>query len=391
VKRFFLIITLGWVLLGAACTNVYTPTPGIPTQTLPPLATFTPRYTATPVPTSSPRPTFTMTPSVTPIPPTASNTPTPTPTPPVIGRVSTVQDAINLREGPAVTFPAIQGLLNNTDLIVLAANEDQSWYNVRLEDGTEGWVAANLIYLVPTTTPEPTNTVPGVVVQVSGTPLATSLLGGLPVTATPSFTPTTGGQNLSQTFIPTLRTPGTVTPTLTVTATDVPAASIPTVTPLPENSPTTEADLIPTVATAVPTVSGTVIGPRAGYDVLAYCDQYERVPPPLAEGTTVDVFWGWEASTRDYVQQHIASVIYEVEIDGMLLDSWRQYADEIQQEPNGVWSIYWYVPVDIPLEPGLHTISYRVSWRNPIFDGSREFGPGTETEFEVGSCTFEIR
>ncbi len=377
-------ITLLILLVSAACVNVYTPTPSLPTATLPPLATFTPRYTATPVPTSTPRPTFTYTPSVTPIPPTPSNTPTATPTPPILGRVSSVQNAVNMREGPGLTFPVILGVETNTDVIILAASEDERWLNVRLEDGTEGWIAADLIFVLPTETPIPTNTVPGIIPEVSGTPLATALIGGQPITATPSFTPTAGEE--AGTAAPTLRTPGTVTATVTSTATLEPGASIPTVTTGPSASPT----VTPT-SPATTASSGTVLPPQRGYDVLAYCDQFNEVPPPLAAGTTIDVFWGWFASTRDYLQQHINNAIYEVTLDGQLLDNWRLYADEIRQEPDGNWSIYWYVPIEDPLPPGTHTINYRVTWRNPIFDGYKEYGPGTETEFETGSCTFEIR
>ncbi len=389
MKRVLRAMSLFILLGSAACMRVETPTPAMPTATLPPLATFTPRYTATPVPTASPRPTFTATPSVTPIPPTPSDTPTPTPTPPIIGQVSSVQNAVNMREGPGLTFPVIQGVETNTEVIVLAANEEQTWFNVRLEDGTEGWIAADLIFILPTETPLPTNTVPGVVLEVSGTPLATALIGGAPITATPSFTPTLSGDGTE--VPPTLRTPGTVTATLTRTPTREPAARIPTVTPAGDGDATPTLARIASPTAARPTAQGTVLSPRQGYDVLAYCEQFSQVPPPLAEGTTIDVFWGWIASTEEYLRQHINNVIYEVRLDGELLEEWRPYATPIRQEPDGNWSIYWYVPVREPLSRGTHTITYRATWRNPIFDGYQQFGPGTPNEVETGSCTFEVR
>ncbi len=396
VRRSFPVTILMLALLGAACTNIYTPTPSVSTATLPPLATFTPRYTATPIPTVSPRPTFTYTPSPTPIPPTPSDTPTATPTQPMIGRVSTVQDAVNMRAGPGVNFQAIVGVAKNTDLIILAANEDQSWYNVRLQDGTEGWIAANLLFIVPSPTPEPTNTEPGVVVEISGTPLATALLGGLPVTATPSFTPTIQQGTPPPIVPPTLRTPGVVTATATATATTSPREGIPTITPgalmtsafgaVSQVTQTPSTDRTPT-----PTGQAAGAAPRYGVDVLAYCELFNEVPPPLPAGSTIDVFWGWLAQTREYLQQHIANVEYEVRLDGRLLDNWRQYADRIRQREDGTWAIYWYVPVSEPLTPGSHTITYRVTWRNPIFDGTKAYGPGTDTESEAFSCTFEVR
>jgi hypothetical protein len=294
-----------------------------------------------------------------------------------------------MREGPGVTFPAIQGVLNNIDLVVLASNEEQTWFNVRLEDGTEGWIAANLIYLLPTLTPEPTNTARGVIVEVSGTPLATALIGGLPVTATPSSTFVTSGGTSTQQAIPVVRTPGTVTATVT-TATQPPRASVPTVTPRLLVSETSTPVGLPT-SNLIPTLGGTPLPVRLGYDVLAYCDQFNEVPPPLSMGTTIDVFWGWVASTEAYLQQHINNVIYEVRLDGQLLDNWRLYAGEAGQQADGNWSQYWYVPIEEALPSGMHTVTYRVTWRNAIFDGYEQFGPGTDTEFDSGSCTFEIR
>lgn len=387
MRRLVQVAALLLLLLGTACTNIYTPTPSMATATLPPLATFTPRYTATPVPSVTQRPTLTQTPSVTPVPPTASNTPTPTPTPPVIGQVSSAQSTVNMREGPGVTFPAIVGVVNNTDLIVLAANEEETWYNVRLEDGTEGWIAANLISVQPSPTPQPTHTAPGVVAAISGTPVATSLLGGLPVTATPSVTPD-GLATDEPGATSTRRTPGTVTTTPSPTESPEPGANIPTITAGPSASVTSTEQ----AATPVqPPANGTVAPARQGYDILAYCEQFGEYPPVMAEGATVDVFWGWLADTEAYIQQHINNVIYEVRFDGNLLDNWRLYADEISQRADGKWQIYWYVPITEPLEAGEHTISYRVSWRNPIFDGQQQYGPGTDTEFEVGSCTITIQ
>ena len=367
--------------------NINPPTPAPPTATLPPLATFTPRFTATPIPTASPRPTFTETPSPSPIPPTPSNTPTPSPTPPVIGQISTVQDAVRLREGPAVTYPILEGVPNNTEVIVLAANEDQTWFNVRLQDGTEGWVFANLVYLPPTATPIPTSTQPGVVVEVSGTPLATALIGGQPITATPSFTPSLAAEG-GTLPPPTLRTPGTITVTPSASPTLNLGALIPTVTPGTPETPT----ITPTAAdVARPTLAGNVLPVQRGYDVLAYCNQFNEVPPPLAVGSTVDIFWGWVAATEAYVRQHTANVIYEVRLDGRLLDNWRLYAGSIAQQADGNWAIYWYVPITEPLARGFHTVTYRVTWRNAIFDGYEQFGPGTATEEDTGDCTFEIR
>ncbi|MBN1964456.1 MAG: SH3 domain-containing protein [Anaerolineae bacterium] len=370
------------VLFGAGllsgCMNIYaTPTLEVPTATLAPLATFTPRYTATPVPSSTPSATLTVTSSATPISPTPSDTPTPTATPPTVGQVSSQSQAVNLREGPGTAFAAIEGVPNNSEVIILATDESEAWYNVRLESGTEGWISATLVYVQPSPTPLPTNTVPGVVLEVSGTPLATALLGGAPITATPSDTPTIG--------VSVSPNPVSVTPTITSTG----GAGLPTETATP-----TSGTAAPTGSpTPRPTFDGTVGPPRLGYDVLAFCEQSNDVPPPppLAAGSTIDVFWGWIASTPNYVQQHVGLVTYEVRFDGELLENWRRYATDVSQLPDGNWAIFWYIPITEPLTAGTHTITYRVTWSDAVYDGYDWYGPGTENEVEIGNCTVEVR
>ena len=368
--------------------NINSPTPAPPTATLPPLATFTPRFTATPIPTASPRPTFTETPSPSPIPPTPSNTPTPSPTPPVIGQISTVQDAVRLREGPAVTYPILEGVPNNTEVIVLAANEDQTWFNVRLQDGTEGWVFANLVYLPPTATPIPTNTQPGVVVEVSGTPLATALIGGQPITATPSFTPS-----------------------LAAAGRDAPAAHA-------AHTGDDHGDA-QRLAHAQPRRADSDGDARHARNADDHAHGRRRGPPNPGRERPARPAWLRRPGLLQPVQRGPAAAGRGLH-RGYLLglggrhrglrppaygqrdlrgaSGWASCwttggctPGSIDQQADGNWAIYWYVPITEPLARGFHTVTYRVTWRNAIFDGYEQFGPGTATEEDTGDCTFEIR
>ena len=99
-------------------------------------ATATPiSETETATPTPAP-PTATLTP--TPAPPTA----TPTPATVTIGIVN-ADTAVNVREEPngAVLAVARPG----DELLVIGQNEDESWTQVRLPDGREGWIASFLL------------------------------------------------------------------------------------------------------------------------------------------------------------------------------------------------------------------------------------------------------
>jgi hypothetical protein len=79
--------------------------------------------------------------------------PTPAPTPELIGIVISA-DGANLRSGPGTDFTRIIGMPRNTRVTVLRLNETGDWVNIRLEDGTEGWVSAGLI-VISEATPAP--------------------------------------------------------------------------------------------------------------------------------------------------------------------------------------------------------------------------------------------
>ncbi|MBZ0295914.1 MAG: SH3 domain-containing protein, partial [Anaerolineae bacterium] len=75
---------------------------------------------------------------------------------------------VNLRSGPGVGFPVVTILGRGQQLTVISANVDSSWLQVRLLNGTTGWVNARYIAAygdqgggVPVT--QPTGRVNGVV------------------------------------------------------------------------------------------------------------------------------------------------------------------------------------------------------------------------------------
>jgi uncharacterized protein YraI len=117
----------------------------IPTNTLGPIVSFTPKFTATLIPTVTLIPSITPTPSVTPPPPTETPAPTLTPTPAISGSVNFTSPTANLRAGPGQNFQVLRALRSGTSVIVLGLNDGKDWYNVRLEDGTEGWLSVALV------------------------------------------------------------------------------------------------------------------------------------------------------------------------------------------------------------------------------------------------------
>jgi hypothetical protein len=368
----------------------------VATLTLAPNVSRTPRFTATPIPSRTALPSPTFTPSETTIPPTPSDTPTPTPTPPILGSVNSLQ-SINVREGPGVNFAALVALRPATRIEVLGRNNDGQWLNIRMEDGSEGWVLANLIRLQPTSTPFPSATPsPDLTAIAEGTTLPTALFGGGTITPTPprsiagASTPTAIQENANPATVEGLQLPNLEAINETATALSG-GGLLPTTaatSDVPLGGPTGGPLLQPS-ATLSP-VPGS-ISSQQGVDVLAYCNNTALgAPPPtnLAAGSTVDVFWNWFATTRAQVQDHLDAATYVVTLDGETL-SYRESQGSIIEQ-NGLYVVYWYVRTE-PLESGQHTVNYRVTWSRQITDGFESFGPGTAKPEESGSCTFNVR
>ncbi|MCC6802029.1 MAG: SH3 domain-containing protein [Anaerolineae bacterium] len=398
---FFHVILLGLLLLTSCSTDANSEDVP-PTLTLAPNVSRTPRFTATPIPSRTPLPSATFTPSETVIPPTPSDTPMPTATPPITGSVNSLQ-SINVREGPGVSFGAIVALRPATRVEILGRNNDGTWLNIRMEDGSEGWVLANLIRIQPTATPFPTLTSsPDLTAMALGTTLPTALFGGGTITPTPprsiaeGATPTPVQENANAATVEGLQLPNLEAINQTATAL-AGGGLIPQVTTQSGAQPTSDLPLGgPTggpIVSPQPTLSPVPgsISTQQGADVLAYCDDRSFGSPPptnLAAGSTVDVFWIWFAATRQQILDHLDAATYTVTLDGETLD-YRQFQGSIRQS-GGQYMVDWYVRTE-PLASGPHTITYRLTWSTAISDGAQSFGPGTSIPEETGSCTFNVR
>ncbi|NWF69478.1 MAG: SH3 domain-containing protein [Chloroflexi bacterium] len=387
----------------AACTGTNSEqAAGVATATLAPIVSMTPRFTATPEITRTPPPTFTYTPSITPIPPTPSNTPTPTMTPVVTGIVASLQ-RVNVRSGPGETFDAFTALDPGTGVTVIGTNDDGSWYLIEMENGDQGWISARLLRVEEPPTPFPTATAtPNLTALFLGTPLPTALIGGGTITPTPPRSAVTATPATPQ-------PPGTETQPAPTNTAALPVINIDainqTATALVTNivRPTISgqevtATFTPFVAAGVTAPAGTPpasggSGPRVqrGVDVLAYCIEFGVQPPSnLLAGSSMEVFWGWYATSPALLQDHLDHVIYEVRVNGTLLQNWRSYVTPARQEDDGYYHIYWFVPVELP-NAGQYVITYRVTWDTQITDGIDSFGPGSNNPVQTGSCTVNVR
>ncbi len=369
-------------LIAAGCTPDAAAVPA--TATLAPIVSLTPRATATPVPTSTPLPSATFTPSTTPTiaPPTL--TPSPTNTPQVLGSVFSLND-VNMREGPGVTFPAASALRPGTGFVVVATDTSGGWFNVRLDDGEEGWISATLVRLQPTETPAPSATpTPDSTLLALGGPLPTSILGGQPVTPTPP--------NVIATAEGAATTAGVQLPDLASinqTATALVGVQLPVGTQRPVGGPT-GGPLPSGSATAAPPIGSGTVG--QGVEVFAYCDDpgfsVPRAPTNLVTGSTIEIVWAWYASTRDLLAENIAAANYDVRLNGVPVSN--VVRAQPRQTADGNWWQYFYARSQ-PLNAGPQEITFTVTWDEPIYDGYGNYGPGTGNPSQSGTCTFTVR
>jgi len=303
----------------------------IPTSTLAPILTATPRLTATLIPSDTLIPSPTAPASDTPLPPTETFTPSPSPTEAVLAVVKADSGTVNLRTGPGTSYKQIGTLQASSQIQVLFTNTDTKWTLVQLVDGSQGWVLSTLLtYLNPSST--------------------------VPALSTPQLTQ----QAQLGTAI-----------SLTSTA------------------------LLPSVATGVltPVVDATHVShmdPKT--DVLAYCDNpgsNATQNKKFTAGASVVVFWSWIAQTPEQIKDQLDNAQYVVTVDGQLIADWQNYASPVTAYSKGSYIVYWFVPLGKP-DVGTHHIVFKLTWKQPIFDGTDHFGAGTDNPANTGTCSFTV-
>lgn len=404
------------------------------TATLIPPPGSLPDPSATPFASRTPLPTITPTPSDTPIPsetPLPSETPTPVP---IIGIIQSL-NTVNVRSGPGTRYNIVQVLTPGTGVEVIQSNPEGDWYLIEFETNDDGdvevgWIYAPLLFIQDPPTPVPTFThtpdatalALGTGTPIGGGTVTATLPPGALITPTPAVSevPPTGSPQPTSTDVPTLIIPTLDLNSIDQTATALAGGGLVRATPVPamtEISIATEPVNEISVATESSSTGGTTrtstpaptadegaeaasteatpSGPgevQEGADIFAMCDNPAfGISPPrnLAAGSTAEVYWAWLVKERQFMDQHLQNVTYEVRINGRLLSGWRQYGEPIIDLGNA-FAKYWYVPVG-ELEEGDYQVTYRATWSQQISDGWTLYGPGTRNPAEEGSCTFTVR
>lgn len=152
-----------------------------PTPTATPHPTLRPTNTLTPTPTITPTPTFTPTgiPTETPT-SLPSATPTCTPTPIPVAHARVLNANVNVRSGPAITFPRVGEVHKDESYGIVGANPAGDWWKICCFDNNQsGWVRGDLLEISG-----PLGDVPVVIVNTP-TPPPTATFTPIPPTPTP--------------------------------------------------------------------------------------------------------------------------------------------------------------------------------------------------------------
>ena len=82
--------------------------------------------------------------------------------------VVTVQGTrVNVRSGPGIDYPVIQILEKNDTALAIGFNSEQTWVQIEIPDGTDGWISADLVDIAD---PDEIDTI----TDISPAPIATS-------------------------------------------------------------------------------------------------------------------------------------------------------------------------------------------------------------------------
>ncbi|MCS6835987.1 MAG: hypothetical protein NZ750_08220 [Anaerolineae bacterium] len=126
--------------------------------------------------------------------------------------------------------------------------------------------------------------------------------------------------------------------------------------------------------------------------IFAECNQVAGAAPGrLFDTDNLTIFWSWFARTPQQVQDHQAKAIYEVIFyaPGAPPQPLPVNPRPIVRRGNRHWAFY-VVELGGSWAPGSYSVSYRVTWTEPTFDGFENFGPGTENPELRGDCSWEI-
>jgi hypothetical protein len=326
--------------------------------------------------------------------------PTPTPEPEACTLTPKVED-LNLRGGPATRYDITGTLYYGTHANVLGRSEDGTWYYIEM-DGVHYWVfgeivalscepgalprldeegqpsaqevvtnTADLQFALSTNAPACESAPDLALVQSPAGARVSMVLNGATFEMDPATTlivQANGGEMLVRVLSGGIRVKVGAETHSAIPGTQIRAAmqggEVVGAQPMekyvvapPEEAPL---DLLK-MSVSVPEPAD----PTAA--VLAMCNLYGIPSVTVAPDRPVALVWGWSASTRALLNEHLEAAAYTVTLNGAPLEDLESY----RQEPvngQGQVVVSWVVPVG-SLEPGTHRVEWTLDLAAPIEDG----------------------
>jgi hypothetical protein len=103
----------------------------------------------------------------------------------------------------------------------------------------------------------------------------------------------------------------------------------------------------------------------------------------------VIVMWGWSAATQEQIQDYLQAGVVVVTFDEATLKG-EQQGGIPYDDTSKVYRAVWTADAGIPA-PGIHVITYSLTFRRKIFDGTDYYGPGTKNEKQEDRCEIEVK
>lgn len=121
--------------------------------------------------------------------------------------------------------------------------------------------------------------------------------------------------------------------------------------------------------------------------IFAECDGIPLALPGLVYDTdNVVVYWSWYTKTEEQMNQHLASALYSVKMNGATFSPVQLSAPERR---SGNWWVFYTAQVG-NLRPGHYEVGYQLTWADPVNDGYGDYGPGTDNPIEKATCNFNV-
>lgn len=105
-------------------------------------------------------------------------------------------------------------------------------------------------------------------------------------------------------------------------------------------------------------------------------------------GHPVIVMWGWSAATEEQVKDYIRVGMVVVTFDGNEVEG-EQSGGIPYDEKSKLYKAVWMAAVGV-VDPGIHTITYLLTFSEIIFDGIDYYGPGTKNEKQQDKCEIDV-